>query len=146
MNAQMGKKEFFMNSSLFFQFLNIVVRNNEVSTYEMLETFKLALSAYEMCGAKDSALPAWVEVMKNMDSEVKEDVKDVKEVKEEKEEVKLFKSKTRSHAEKFNAIIKTHLDMRSNVSREKAKVILASLDGTVYDDLEKNITKELKKG
>lgn len=135
-----------MNSSLFFQFLNIVVRNNEVSKYEMLETFKQALAAYEMCGAKAIDLPETIkeEVKSPAKEDTKEEVKE-DEKEEVKEEVKLFKSKTRSHAEKFNAIIKTHLDMRSNVSREKAKVILASLDGSVYEDLEKNI-KELKKG
>ena len=158
-----------MDPSLFFQFLNVLARNKATSADKCREAFELAVASYQVILSPEEektetvvpvtpvavtipelpvhvATPAPEPVVAPV--AVAAPVPQVATPATEPEKPasdKLFKAKTRSHAEKFHVIIKKYLDMRSNVSRERARVILASLDGTLYDDLEKNIMKETNK-
>ncbi len=143
-----------MDSSLFFQFLNVIARNKASDSEQLRSAFSLALAAHEL----STSVVTNVSEVKVAVSEVKvavpvtepEQKSAIVEVKEESKPVvqkKLFNQKAQRHIRLFNELIRNHLDMRSNTSKEKARVILAEVDGCLYDELDIAITKALgKKG
>lgn len=149
-----------MDSSLFFQFLNVIARNKASSSEELRNAFSLALAAHEVSTATVPIPPVEgpkdvVAVMTAMRNET------IKEIEAEKvpvavhapvpvaapaeKKVKLFSAKAPMHIKHYNETIKKHLDMRSNISREKARAVLAAIDGCNYDEVEEKIKEQLGK-
>ena len=143
-----------MDTSLFFQFLNVIAQNrSNHDGEEMRKAFELALAAFQLSTSLAATAPApegpkdVVAAMAEMRAET------IKEIEAEKvpvaapaeKKVKLFSAKAPMHIKLFNTLIKTHLDMRSNISREKAKAVLAAIDGCLYDELDNKIKEQLGK-
>ena len=148
-----------MDTSLFFQFLNVIAQNRaNHDGEEMRKAFELALAAFQLSTSLAASAPApegpkdVVAAMAGMRAET------IKEIEAEKvapvaapapaaveKKAKTFNAKSPMHFKQFNTLIKAHLDMRSNISREKARAILAAIDGCLYDELDAKIKEQLGK-
>ena len=147
-----------MDTSLFFQFLAVIARNKTCDSEQLRNAFSLALAAHELSTATAS-LPVPEEGPKDVVSAMVEmRLATIKEIEAEKvapvaapapaaveKKAKTFNAKSPMHIKQFNTLIKAHLDMRSNVSKEKARVVMSEVDGCLYDELDLNITKALGK-
>jgi hypothetical protein len=146
-----------MDSSLFFQFLNVIARNKTAGSEELRSAFALALASHEISTALVEAPVVAVAAPKvmrseldaallNMRNEITKEVapatveKPVKVVK-----IKQFNMNASAHIAHFYELIKQHLDMRSNISKEKARAIMAAIDGCAYETMEERLEKQLKK-
>jgi hypothetical protein len=149
-----------MDTSLFFQFLAVIARNKTCDSEQLRSAFSLALAAHELSTATAS-LPVAEEGPKDVVSAMVEmRLATIKEIEAEKaapvaapapapapveKKAKTFSAKAPMHIKAFNTLIKTHLDMRSNISREKARAVLAAIDGCLYDELDAKIKEQLGK-
>jgi hypothetical protein len=145
--------EDFMDTSLFFQFLAVIARNKTSDSEQLRSAFSLALAAHELSTATAS-LPVPEEGPKDVVAAMLEmRAETIKEIEAEKaapvapseKKAKKFNAKSPMHIKQFNTLIKAHLDMRSSVSKEKARVVMSEIDGCLYDELDLNITKQLGK-